>query len=300
MNLKLMKTLCKIDTDDLEILLFKFLTKNYPRVISKDGYYMFAEGNIPVCLIAHMDTVSLDYYNSLPNMCLYDNEQDIFHVVGGGTLDDRLGIYSIIQIILDGYKPSIIFTNLEETGGQGIEELVTRYTKCPFNINFIIELDRQGENDSVYYSCNNKKFQEYINSFGFKTAQGTFTDCLILGETWNIAAVNLSCGYLLEHTIYEYAHLKWTHNTINKVKKILQDANNITKFKYNALKKNEKHYNQIYFRFKMPDTECLICGKEITHNDSHFINDTEYPYYVCSSCFKQYYLDMKKDQSWDN
>jgi len=223
MSLKLIKTLCETDTDDLEILLFDFLAKNYARVISKDGYYMFAEGNIPVCLIAHIDTVSLDYYNSLPNMCLYDNEQDIFHVVGGGTLDDRLGIYMILRIIQSEYKPSIIFTNGEELGGFGAEQLIKDYLSCPFDINFIIELDRKGKNDSVYYTCNNKNFQNYINSFGFKTAIGTFTDCLIIGEAWNIAAVNLSCGYELEHSIYEYAHLNWTEKNIQKVKKILDD-----------------------------------------------------------------------------
>ena len=63
MSLKLIKTLCETDTDDLEILLFDFLAKNYARVISKDGYYMFAEGNIPVCLIAHIDTVFDTYRN---------------------------------------------------------------------------------------------------------------------------------------------------------------------------------------------------------------------------------------------
>lgn len=300
MNLELMKTLTTLNVSSLYKILLKFLKSKGYTNIKKGQTFIMAEGEIPVCLIAHMDTVNIDFYNKVPDMSLYDPEQDIFHVVSGCTLDDRLGIYSIIQIILDGYKPSIIFTDLEETGGQGIEEFVTRYTKCPFDINFIIELDRQGENDSVYYSCNNKKFQKYINSFGFKTAQGTFTDCLILGETWDIAAVNLSCGYLLEHTIYEYAHLKWTHNTIDKVEKILQDTNNAIKFKYNALKKNEKHYNQIYPKFKMPDTQCLICGAEITHNNSHFIPDNKYPYYVCSSCYKQYYLDMEEDQPWEN
>lgn len=295
MNIKMIKYLTTLTVPQLYKILVKFLRINGYSSINTNKHFIIAEGLDPVCVIAHMDTVNVDFYDKTPTMSLYDPEQDIFHVISGCTLDDRLGIYSIIQIILDGYKPSVIFTDLEETGGQGIKELVTVYTKCPFDINFIIELDRQGEKDSVYYSCNNKKFQKYINSFGFETAQGTFTDCLILGEAWDIAAVNLSCGYLLEHTIYEYAHLKWTHNTIDKVEKILQDVNNVTKFKYN------KHYNQIYPRFKMPDTECLICGTEITHDNNYFINDTEYPYYVCSSCYKQYYLDTKEeDQPWEN
>lgn len=252
MNLKLIRTLTTVSQKKLYNILVQFLKRSGYMNIIKSNMYIIAEGEIPVTLIAHLDTVSEDFYNTVPDMCLYDKDQDILHVVTGGTLDDRLGVYSIIEIISAGYRPNIIFTLGEELGGIGAEELVQRFKKSPFSNYFMIELDRRGQKDSVYYTCGNKKFEEYINSFGFETAKGSFSDCLIIGETWDIAAVNLSCGYMLEHTALEYAYLEWTHETIEKVKNILEDWVDADyypcePFKYNIKSKNKiKDYHLIF------------------------------------------------------
>jgi hypothetical protein len=211
--------------------------------------YIIARGDIPVYLVAHMDTVTsiqscveYSYTHLMRNLydrkCLFDQSTNEVTVTGGCTLDDRLGIYAIIRILAAGYKPHIIFTNDEEIGAQGALELIEDFKRDPFKAKFIIELDRRGANDSVYYTCGNKKFHSFINSFGFKTAKGSFTDCRFIGEAWDLAAVNLSIGYLHEHSEYEYGNLAWTEQTIEKVKKILDEVRangrNVpeTKFKY--------------------------------------------------------------------
>ena len=217
--------------------------------------YIIAKGNIPVYLVAHMDTVNtssgrsnygfydtvndiMPLYKLMDRRCIFDQSTNEVTVTGGCTLDDRLGIYAIIRILAAGYKPHIIFTNDEEIGAQGALELVEDFKQDPFKAKFIIELDRRGVNDSVYYTCGNKKFHSFINSFGFKTAKGSFTDCRFIGEAWDLAAVNLSIGYLHEHSEYEYGNLAWTEQTIEKVMKILDEVRangrNVpeTKFKY--------------------------------------------------------------------
>lgn len=272
----------------MKIYLKKYLKdKGYKKIIS-DELYIIAEGTLPVCLCAHVDTIGEEInYDNTSKISLYDQKEDIFHVISGCTLDDRLGIYIIINIIESGLRPSIIFTDLEESGGIGATKLVEDYPKCPLDIKFIIELDRQGEKDSVYYSCGNKEFQNYINSFGFNTAQGTFTDCLILGESWDIAAVNLSCGYQLEHTIYEYAHLEWTKNTENKVKIILkQNYSNIDIFKYNKEPSLIQSYTFNNFISKMT---CILCDEEIKdEREALFYNDNNNFYCICHKCRQKY------------
>lgn len=263
--------------------MLKYLKSKGYNNIKNTNMYLIAEGDLPICLCAHMDTVNEENYFGAPIYTLYDRDQDILHVTSGCTLDDRLGIYIILNIIEAGYRPSVIFTDKEEIGGIGASALVQSYPNCPFDIKFIIELDRRGRNDSVYYSCRNKEFEEYINSFGFKTAQGSFTDCLILGEAWDIAAVNLSCGYMYEHTCLEYAHMQWVQETEEKVKEILeQDYIDMPIYKYK--KDEEKLFNS---------NQCALCGHDIskTTNEQLFYGPG-YNYYICDKCINDYNIKV--------
>ena len=60
-----------------------------------------------------MDTV---FYNQ-PSEIYYDQRKAIMWSPDGLGADDRAGIFAIIQIIADGYRPSIILTTDEERGG---------------------------------------------------------------------------------------------------------------------------------------------------------------------------------------
>jgi hypothetical protein len=136
--------------------------------------------------------------------------------------DDRAGVYAILELIKMGLRPSVIFTTGEEAGGVGAFELLHDHRECPINTSCLIELDRRGKHDSIFYECGNKDFEEFINGFGFKTNLGAFTDISILAPDWNIAAVNLSIGFKNEHTIYEKLNTKHTDLTIQKVSAIIK------------------------------------------------------------------------------
>lgn len=237
--------------------------------------YIIAEGNLPICLIAHMDTV----FHKTPEITdfLYDAEKHILWSPAGSGFDDRTGIYIIIEMIERGFRPSIIFTDLEEHGGIGAQELVARFPHCPFKkCNCLIELDRANKNDMVFYDCDNPDFIKYIGKFGFKEEFGSFTDISFIAQPWGLAAVNLSVGYLDQHTIAERLNTKWCDLTILKLDKILRAAARMKKYKYVP-------FVPPYMENK---NRCLICNKKLGKNDKYFSNIN---YIICEECFNKYY-----------
>ena len=103
-------------------------------------------------------------------------------------------------------------------------------------LKLIIEIDRHGSNDAVFYNCANPDFEEYIASKGFKTAQGSFSDISLIAPELGIAAVNLSSGYYHAHSLHEFINRSDLDNTIQKVIKIVSDVAkpDFPKFEYIA------------------------------------------------------------------
>ena len=180
----------------------------------------------PVTLVAHMDTV----FTTPPRNIFYDREQNVIWSPYGGVGDDRLGIFLILLLLKAGHRPHVIFTNEEETGGMGARDLVAVFPEYKFKTNYFIELDRQGVNDAVFYDCANEDFIKYItNVFHFEKDYGSFTDISILCPAWGIAGVNLSIGYIEEHSFTEHVYLTATFHTLTKVGKMISSANKLAK-----------------------------------------------------------------------
>lgn len=176
--------------------------------------YLYAEGDIPILLVAHMDTV----HKKLPRV-EHDHEQNILWSKNGLGADDRAGVIAILRILEDGYRPHVLFTDGEESGCLG-SKVAVKSLDIP-HVNYIIQLDRRGKEDSVFYDNDNNKFEEYVNSFGFKTADGSFSDISELCPSWGISGVNLSVGYYDAHRSTEYLKIDEFESTVNKVKKML-------------------------------------------------------------------------------
>lgn len=226
-DVKLMESLVGVDQTSLQKVLHKFLKRHYKKkkiVYTED--FLLAEGDIPIALVAHMDTV----FKQPAAELFYDRQKNVMWSPTGMGADDRAGVFSIIKIIEAGFRPHVIFTTDEEIGCVGSNEL--SYHPCPFeDLRFIIQLDRRGANDCVFYECDNQEFEKYIEDFGFVTNFGSFTDICELCPRWKVAGVNLSIGYRDEHTTSEILFVGQMLNTIEKVKKILSETN-IPSFKY--------------------------------------------------------------------
>ena len=229
-----------------------FLKKNYNKVIYNENYLM-AIGNLPIALVAHMDTVFEDSVEQ--KELFYDKEKEVLWCPQGAGFDDKAGIAAMIEIINRGYRPHIILTTNEECGGLGAT--IASAKKCPFKgLKYMIQLDRRGQNDCIFYDCDNKEFTEYIETFGFKENWGTFSDISVLCPAWKIAGVNLSIGYENEHTKQEMLRLAWYKATIERVIVMLQSEPPQT-FKYiegDTWKRYYDFYSSLYIK-------CAKCGK---------------------------------------
>ena len=212
--------ICQLSQTGVLSMMRQFLVRKYGQdnVIATNSYIV-AEGDLPVALIAHADTV----FRTPPEEFFYDADKCVMWSPDGMGADDRAGIYAIVQIVSAGFLPHIIITTDEESGCIGATKLVKKYNEYPFDeLKFMIELDRRGTDDSVYYECGNTKFQKFIDGFGFTLNYGTLSDISVLGPFWDVAAVNFSIGYVDEHSKSEHLYVNAFWRTVNRVKKILE------------------------------------------------------------------------------
>ncbi|MBR5503909.1 MAG: M20/M25/M40 family metallo-hydrolase [Methanobrevibacter sp.] len=226
----LLKKLVSLKQSQTKEFVSSFLEKFYCDIVETPEY-IFAEGNIPIALIAHMDTVFEEDSNNRDFINSFDGE--MWNPYGAG-FDDKAGIFSIFKILEKGYLPHVIFTTDEERGSLGALKLIEDLPKHPFNdLKYLIELDRANDYDCVFYGCINQEFVDYIESFGFVQAFGTSSDVKHISYAWNIAGVNLSIGYKYQHSTEEILNINSMFETISKVEKMLEDASNLfEEFKY--------------------------------------------------------------------
>lgn len=218
------QNICHLTVTGVLSLMHDLLKPRYENVIATPAY-LYAIGDIPVALVAHADTVFRT--TSLIDNFYYDQEKDVIWNVDGAGADDRAGIFAIVKIIKETkLRPHIIITTGEEIGCVGAIKLTSVLKEFPADLRFMIQLDRRNHDDSVFYDCDNKKFEDFINNFGFKTEWGTLSDISVLAPHFKVAAVNLSVGYVDEHTTSERLHVNWLYETIDKVINILTYVKN--------------------------------------------------------------------------
>lgn len=225
---RLFERLVSLSQKEMRKAMSQYLKAKYEKVIvTKD--YVVAVGEIPIALVAHMDTV---YKTPVSNL-YYDQRKGALWSPEGLGADDRAGIFAILKILQDGLRPSVILTTDEEQGGLGASVLASE--KCPIpGLKYMIELDRRGTNDCVFYDCYCPEFVDYVESFGFCEKWGSFSDISFLMPEWQLCGVNLSVGYEDEHSYAETLHIGPLFDTIRKVKKMLQETN-IPEFKYDEV-----------------------------------------------------------------
>lgn len=223
------KTLFQVTQDELKDWLYIHLKELYSKErVVHSLEYVYAVGDIPVCLVAHMDTV----HRFAPTDIYYDREQSIMWSPQGLGADDRAGVFSILYLLWKGYRPHVLFTTDEEIGGVGAQAAATNLNP---DLNFVIQLDRRGSDDSVFYDLDNPEFEDFINDFGFITATGSFSDISYLCPEWKVAGVNFSIGYEHEHTNQEILNVNNMFRTIERVRKILDSDLSDKKFEYKEI-----------------------------------------------------------------
>ena len=224
MDVEKFSIICKKSQHELKEWLKEEITKEY---IEGDGYLYF-KGSTPVLLVAHLDTV----HKRLPQKIII--EEDCICAKEGIGGDDRCGIYAILEI-LKTHDISVLFCEDEESGCIGAEKFVkTELCKKLYgSFKYIMEFDRQGYEDAVYYDCDNRELKEFISSTEYWTEkEGIYSDVLVLGPALGSAYVNLSCGYFNQHTKEEYVIPSVIDRCIREAVKLLNKTNEYKYFTY--------------------------------------------------------------------
>ena len=207
--------------------LFSMLHKTYQnRAIGRKGKFLLVRGDAPILLLAHLDTVHKEPVRVIRRK----QGGNILTSPQGIGGDDRCGVYALVcSYERAKKKPWMLFTCDEEIGGIGAKAFADAYRKKQFpteldEVKMLVEIDRRGSHDAVYYSCSNEDFESYITSKGFHTEYGSFSDISILAPAMGVAAVNLSSGYYNAHTTEEYINCKHLEAVMEKVAEIIEDA----------------------------------------------------------------------------
>lgn len=207
--------------------LYKMLRKMYRgRTVYSKNAFVLVRGEAPVMLVAHLDTV---HREPVKDICVTHDGNILMSPQGIGG-DDRCGVYALVSVYETAKtKPWLLFTCDEEIGGRGAEEFCTQYEqgklpKALDKLKCLVEIDRRGSEDAVYYDCDNEEFEAYISGKGFVTAFGSFSDISYLAPTLGVAAVNLSSGYYNAHTQHEYINRTQINAVIEKVVDIVTEA----------------------------------------------------------------------------
>ena len=218
--------ICRMSQKSLKNHVKQKLQMRYEEVIVDDGF-VYAQGSFPVLLVAHLDTV----HSKLPNIILYDKDQNTVSSPNGIGGDDRCGVYMIFEIIKK-FNCSVLFCEDEEDGGIGANKFVKTDFARTLDFNYIIEFDRANANDAVFYSCDNYDFEKFITRDFYKINYGTYSDICDIAPVIGCAAVNLSCGYYKAHTKDEYVVLSDMENSIKAACDILARTTQNDKFEY--------------------------------------------------------------------
>ena len=227
--MKNFENICKMTQAQVKTYMKKYLTSKKYDVVDEDGF-LYAKGDVPVLLVAHMDTVHKEQCSKIIKI---DGKLSSPQGIGG---DDRCGIYIIMNLVKE-FHCSVLLCEDEESGGVGARKF-TKATYTGVNeanepvelkyidnlgVNYMVEFDRRGNNDAVFYSCDNKDWTNFVEDCtGYKFTYGSFSDISVLMPEAKIAAVNLSSGYYKAHSTDEYVVYDEMMDTVEAAKALIK------------------------------------------------------------------------------
>lgn len=222
--------ICKMTQPEVKDYMNGYLKNKKYDVVNEDGF-LYAKGTVPVLLVAHMDTVHKEQCKSIVDM---DGKLSSPQGIGG---DDRCGVFIIMNLVKELHC-SVLLCEDEEKGGIGARKFTNakyevkdekgKVTEEKYidnlGVNYMIEFDRKGNNDAVFYSCGNEEFIDFVeDATNFKFSTGTFSDISALMPAAKLSGVNLSCGYYNAHWPTEYVMYDEMIDTIEVAKTLIKE-----------------------------------------------------------------------------
>lgn len=224
--MKTFEYICRMTQHEVKQYMKGYLASHKYKVIDQDGF-LYAKGDAPVLLIAHMDTVHDKQCKEIKNV---KGKLSSPQGIGG---DDRCGVFIIMNLVKELHC-SVLLCEDEEKGCIGASKFKRatykdadgneQYYIKNLDVNYMVEFDRRGKNDAVFYHCGNEEFIDFIEDMtNFKFANGSMSDISVLMEPANLSAVNLSCGYYNAHYPTEYVMYDEMMDTIDAAKVLIKE-----------------------------------------------------------------------------
>lgn len=198
---------CMMSEDDLFLLLGEL-----PNAVTGRDY-IYIDNHAPVLAVCHADLAG-SIVNDVDFAEAYTNRGR--HFATSPALDDRLGIWLLIEYISKRVDVDILITTGEESGSSTAFEFAEDMLGLR-EWNWIVEFDRRGA-DYVTYEFENSRFDKKMARCGFIKGIGSFSDICLL-EDFGVMAFNVGIGYHHEHSRQCYADLDETMDQVARFMK---------------------------------------------------------------------------------
>ena len=194
-----MEKLLRMTQEELAEHVEFVLRKQGREVFHSKGGYLYSPGEIPMMMVAHLDTV---HKNPVETICKSKDGRFLMSPEGIGG-DDRCGVYIALEAS-SRIRPSLLFTYDEEIGGLGVGKFCKDYRGLDLGVKFIIEFDKAGNDVVTYYDQDAPEFMEFVEeNTEYEPTYGSYSDIVDLYEEFEVACGNFSAGYENQHTKYE-------------------------------------------------------------------------------------------------
>jgi hypothetical protein len=315
---KPLQQLCLIDTQEL----LTSLSAHFKTPITTTHYgdYLYVDNGGDTLAVAHLDTVAdirwsrewdtknqrfivssanqgkVSYSEHFLNSrkkhkrmavpTLYSSSR----VVQSIALDDRLGVYVIVNVLPRlGVKCDYLFTLDEEVGASSAAAF-----ESSKKYNWVFEFDRRCF-DPVLYQYDDPALRQLLSAYGFHVTHGSYSDISMLDHL-GCKAINFGVGYDWEHTNHCVASMESVHAIARQFMTFWKDqhttfiphtpkpfvsSNNDTNWAY--FKDNADWEDEtISSRNVLSDEEiaCDFCGGTATQ-----VVTLDAEYYLCYWCY---------------
>lgn len=251
-----------------------------------DGMYIYKQNpKARILGVAHLDSVvSLRHFYKLQ----IKNDT----VILNGQLDDRLGVYVMLDLLPKmGIQFDLLLTEGEESGRS-----TAQHFKTDKQYNWMFSFDRHG-NDVVMYQYDCKELRKDLQKVNLRPGYGTFSDIAFM-DNLHVRGMNFGVGYEEEHTDMHYASMNVLQSQVKGFQRFYNRFNQ-KRYSYTPSKwsnyrgwrdesvnydwrnarwlpENDTVSRGAIVRSDIPD--CYLCGYPA------FIETTLYGVTICADC----------------
>lgn len=189
----------------------EFRAYGFTHITEDNRKFYFMNNDADILAVAHLDTVQPEHTFKFFGI---DN------IIKSSMLDDRLGVYVILEHLLQDLNYDVLLTVDEEIG---------KSTARSFNLGkdykWMFSFDRKGT-DVVMYNYETPETVSLLSKYGFKIGKGTYSDICEL-EHLRCKGFNFGTGYYNAHSTQGYAELDELAENIVKFRKFYEDYKSI-------------------------------------------------------------------------